>query len=299
MDGCAGGGIEKFFYPGGPVVTSTTYRVMQYNVTHQKTGWTSETYQHLFDTATLPFSTRMQNVANVIENVAPDILCLAERHDEWAGIKHEDNPLVDKAVNLMDYLPSSYAIVQDNVTYEGVTAVNRVPILYNTSKFKCVESGFLKLTDEYSFSQSENKRIVTWAILEDITETANKGQKIAVFNTHWSIEGYNGRDYSDIRAAQSQEMQDLINSAKFADMTHVVCGDFNAYMYKNDKILIDLIDNCNLTHADIAVNGKVTFIYTVDNIAFSGAIVNMFGVIKNTVNAADHSPIWSDFTIQK
>lgn len=267
-------------------MTSTTYRVMQYNVTHQKEGWTW--MPELFE---IPFEERAENVANVIKYIAPDVVFLAERFEEWAGIDTGAVAMENGGVNLLDLLGESYAIAGNEITHNGMTVVNRVPIIYNSSKLKLVDSGFLVLTDEYPFDRSQNKRAATWAIFEDLST----GNRFAVFNTHWSIMSYNGNDYTEIRAAQSREMQELINSAKFADMPRIVGGDFNA-QYHFD-ILQELLNNCGLTHADMAMNGAITW-DSVDHIGITGAEISSYKDYRFQ-NASDHPPISVDFVITK
>lgn len=271
------------------MTSPATYRVMQYNITHQKTGWTS--MPELFE---IPLAQRGENVASVIRSTAPDIVCLAERHNEWAGIVDEN--AMDGAVRLSDLLEGSCnAVVDDYMMCAGVEVANRVPIFYNPKTFKCVDSGIMKLTEEYTFERSENKRTVSWAILEDISNTASLGQRIAVFNTHWSITEYKGQSFAEIRATQSREMQALINSEKFVGLPRIACGDFNAGF--GDTIYRDLIGNCQLSDADWAVNGKITW-NNVDHIAASGVTFKGYGVRKDDVLASDHHPIYADFTIQ-
>jgi endonuclease/exonuclease/phosphatase family metal-dependent hydrolase len=171
---------------------------------------------------------------------------------------------------------------------------NRVPIFYNPAVFRCVDSGILKLTEEYSFERSENKRTVSWAILEDVTDSITRGTKIAVFNSHWSIKEYNGTSYAEIRATQSREMQALINDPKFADLPRVVCGDFNA-LY-NEEILQELLNNCGLAHADVAVNGRVTW-NSVDHIGVTGAWITSYTVRRDIRLASDHPPIYVDLIV--
>lgn len=242
----------------------------------------------------MPFAQRGQNVASVILSTAPDIVCLSERHNEWAGIL--DNDAMDGAIVLSDMLAGSCSSVAENYMACGDTEVaNRVPIFYNPAVFKCVDSGILKLTEEYSYELSENKRVVTWAILEDVTNTASKGQQIAVFNTHWSfyIE-HETRSYADIRAKQSREMQELINSEKFANLPHVVCGDFNAEF--SASIYQELLQNCQLSDADWTVNGRITW-NCVDHIAASGVEFKGYTARSDDVLASDHHPIFADITI--
>lgn len=262
------------------------YRILQYNVLHQKKGWTTLT--QLFD---IPFSARAMNVANAITDCAPDIVLLAERHDEWAGI---EEGAMDGSVVLADLLGKHYAMVQDEITYEDCTAVNRVPIVYNTQKLKCVDSGFLRLREECSFHLSQNKRIVTWAILEDISDSDSCGTRLAVFNTHWSILEYKGVSYTEIRQAQSQEMQELINSPRFQGIAHIAGGDYNA-VYA-DKLYGELLQGSGLVDADMTVNGKITY-NNVDHIAVSEAELTSYAVHR--VNeASDHYPIYCDITIK-
>lgn len=267
---------------------SATYRVMQYNVTHQKQGWTTMT--ELFE---IPFAERGNNVANVIRSVAPDIVCLSERHNEWAGIL--DEGAMDGAIRLSDLLDGSCSAVADDYMACGdQTVANRVPIFYNPATLRCVESGILKLTEEYPFERSENKRTVSWAILEDISNTQRRGTRMAVFNTHWSIKEYKGISYAEIRATQSREMQALINDPKFQGLPRVVCGDFNA-LY-NEEIYQELLNNCGLTHADMHINGRITW-NSVDHIAVTGAEICSYTARRGTVLASDHPPIYADIVI--
>lgn len=267
---------------------SGTYRVMQYNVLHQKINWTVRT--ELFE---FPFKDREKNVANAILDVAPDIVLLSERHDEWAGINTGAVAMENGSVDLAGLMKGKYAIAQDRITYNGTTAVNRVPIAYNVNRLRLVDSGFIALTEEYPFDRSENKRTATWAVFEDISDLSSKGQRFSAFNTHWSIMEYKGRSYASIRAQQSAEMQDLINHTRFQNMPRVVGGDFNA-LYNFD-ILQDLLVNCKLTHADMEINGKITW-NSVDHIAIAGAKITSY-TRRWVDNASDHPPIYVDFSI--
>ena len=270
------------------MTSAATYRVMQYNVMHQKSGWTTKT--ELFE---IPLAQRGENVAATIRSVAPDIVCLSERHNEWAGIV--DPEAMDGAIRLSELLEGSCNAVADDYMACGDTEVaNRVPVFYNPDTFRCVDSGVFKLTEEYSFERSENKRTVSWVILEDVTDTERRGQRLAVFNTHWSIMEYKGRSFAEIRATQSREMQDLINSERFADLPRIVCGDFNAGFH--DAIYRELVENCRLSDADWTVNGKLTW-NNVDHIAAVGVEFKDFGVKRDDVMASDHHPIFADFTI--
>lgn len=261
------------------------YRVLQYNVLHQKKGWTP--LPQLFE---IPFSARATNVAKAITDCAPDIVLLAERHDEWAGI---EAGAMDGSVVLIDLLGDSYAMVEDHVTSDDCTFVNRVPIAYNTNKFKCVASGFLKLSEECAFHLSQNKRIVTWAIFEDVSSSDSCGTRVAVFNTHWSILEYRGVSYAEIRQTQSKEMQALINDERFLGLPIIAGGDYNAVY--SDSIYLEFLQNCGLQHADMTVNGKITY-NNVDHLAVSGAEILSYAVHR-AANASDHYPIYCDIKL--
>ena len=243
----------------------------------------------------MPFAQRGENVASVIRSIAPHVLCLSERHNEWAGILDAD--AMDGAVNLSKLLEGSCCGVADDYMPCGDAVVaNRVPIFYDPAVLRCVDSGILKLTDEYPFERSENKRTLSWAILEDITDTDAKGQRMAVFNTHWSIKEYKERSLAHIRAAQCREMQALINEERFAEMPRLVCGDFNtAY---SEELMTELIQGCGLQHADVTVNGRLTW-DCVDHIAATGVELKSYVVQKEHPVASDHHPIYVDFTITK
>ena len=213
------------------MIPIANYRILQYNVLHQKQGWTC--MKHLFE---MPFAKRAQNVAKAILVCAPDVVFPAERHEEWVGI---DAGAMDGAVMLTNLLGDRYSTAEDFITYEGETAANRTPILYDNRKFKCVESGFIKLTEEAAFSASCNKRVVTWALLEDVTDSEARGTCIAVFNTHWSFSEYKGTSYAEIRNAQTKEMQALVNSERFRGIPKVIGGDFNAVY--SEPIYSDLL----------------------------------------------------------
>ena len=165
----------------------------------------------------MPFEERAANVANAIKAEDPDIVLLSERHDEWDGVDTGAVAMENGAVDLMRLLGDGYAVAENRFTYDGMTAVNRVPIVFNAKRLKLVDSGVLVVTEEYPFTQSQNKRSVTWAIFEDISGLAGTGERFAAFNTHWSIQAYNGKSLEPIRVKQSKEMQALINDGRFKD----------------------------------------------------------------------------------
>ncbi len=78
---------------------------MQYNILHQKAGWGAEKY------LSLGLKARAENVVKAINEADPDVLVLAERHDEWAGIPVDYSDTVDLAA----LLGSRYAFAEDRI----------------------------------------------------------------------------------------------------------------------------------------------------------------------------------------
>lgn len=252
-----------------------SYRVMQYNVLHQKEGWGP------VELLVLGLEARKNNVERAIRTLQPDILLLAERHDEWNGAG-------DSGVNLSADLSPEYAFVQNSIFCEGIVAVNRVPIAYRTEVFRCVDSGFLKLMEEASFQNSNNKRVVTWAVLEDITDTDAKGQRIAVFCTHWSG-GEHLQPFRQHQATQTQNLiKQLLMNPEYRNLPIVVGGDFNADYHSAEYQ--SLLKGCELTDADVNFS-------RIDRIAVSGACVVAFQA-QIVPNASDHHPIYCDIKIE-
>ncbi len=261
-------GFAAGFYPWGQhaVTPNTDYRTMQYNLMHQQAGWGPE------ELLALGIRTRMENASLAIRSCAPDILLLAERHDEWEGLEALLGP--------------DYSFVQDRITRDGITAFNRTPIAYRTGTFRCVESGFLKLTEEADFLSSNNKRGVTWAILEDITDRPSAGRRVAVFCTHWSA----GASLEGYRVRQSGEMRDLINETRqgvYADIPCIVGGDFNSTF--GTAAYQSLITGCGLQDADTNPN-------RIDRISLSGATAGAFACVR-VLNVSDHNPVYCDIFI--
>lgn len=258
---------------------------MEYNVLHQDWADAESVW------GKLGLETRKNIVVATIKEQAPDILILAERHDEWAGIGTDKTPTpVNLATELTDY-----AFAVDKI--EGY--VNRTPIVYNKSTFKCVNSGFEKIPEEHTFEKSQNKRVVAWAVLEDITETTVKGQRTIVFATHWTswyLETYH--------PLESEAMQNIIRNVRAIsgneDLPVVVGGDFNvaeiggtAAQY---RYYTELCENLELIDADKAINPENYDKYIVDHIAIGGAIVTEFKKIS-VPNGSDHDPIVCEIII--
>ncbi len=254
---------------------------MQYNILHQKSGWGAEKYLNL------GISVRSQNVVKAVNAVSPDVLVLCERHDEWAGVTVS----YSDTVNLSDLLGNRYAFVEDRI--ENGKTVNRTPIVYNTEKFRCVDSGSEKLGEEIAFETSQNKRVVSWAVLEDIS----KGIRIVVFATHWS----SGQPQTLINT-QSANMatiiQNVLAKKDYARLPVIVGGDFNT-TYDNEAYQ-SLLSSNGLSDADESANGKSGMLtWMIDHIATSGCNTETFVryLTDYTEQASDHTPIYCDIKI--
>ena len=270
---------------------------MEYNVLHQVEGYATDKY------LAMKLEDRMTEVAKIINETAPDVLFLAERFEEWAGVG-------DGAVDLMAALNDHYAIIENTVTYSLTsggteTVINRTPIVYNTDTFRVVESGYVFLTDLYLPESSNNKRCVTWAILEDVTDSQNRGKRIAVFGTHWSVVKHwtTGESLEYIRVIEAEEVAALVNSEKFAGLPTVVGGDFNAHYTVENKTecYVKLLEQAGLTDASASKATALTpYIFGgVDHIAVKQCAVTHFTVIWNTTDyASDHDPIYCDIKIE-
>ncbi len=256
-----------------------TYRIMQYNILHQKKGWGADRYLDL------GLAVRSENVKRAINEANPHILVLAERHDEWAGI---EVPYSDVSVDLTHDLEKDFAFVENMI--EGGKTVNRTPIAYKKNTFRCIDAGSYELGEEHSFERSQNKRVVSFAILEAL-ETSNR---ISVFSTHWS----SGQPQELINM-QSKNMQSVIKnvSNKYSDIPVVVAADFNT-LYNNEAYQ-SLLSGCSLSDVDRAVNGSDMDCSIVDHIAIKGcsALTFIKPTDAYTDRASDHKPIICDICV--
>ena len=295
MDCRTGRGIAGFL-PSGELTLrklSADYRFMEYNILHQAEGYANEKY------LSMDLNDRKTEIAKIINNTAPDVLFLAERFEEWDGIGNG-------SVDLMAALNSDYALIENEITYSlsaggTATATNRSPIVYNTKVFKVIESGYVFLTDVDPPEYTTAKRCVTWAILEDITETEAKGTRIAVFGTHWSVGKHwtTGESLEEMRIQEAEEMSDLIKSDKFKGLPVITGGDFNSHYTSETKTecYVTLLESAGLVDVSAAMaTEEKPYIYGgVDHFAVSGCTVESFTIIWNTLDyASDHNPIYCD-----
>lgn len=259
---------------------------MQYNILHQKAGWGANAFLDL------GLAVRADNVERAIRENAPDILVLAERHDEWAGIPV---PYSETSVDLSLRLDDLYRFAEDRI--ENGTTVNRTPIAYRKDVFQCLESGSVELGEEIPFATSQNKRVVSYAVLEDISQTGSCGMRMVVFATHWS----SGQPQECVNA-QSERMQSVIRTvlskADYATLPIIAAADFNV-LYENEAYQA-LLSGCGLADADSTLHAPAGPDMTiVDHIATRNCKV--VGFLKFTADytqqASDHKPIVCEIQI--
>lgn len=264
--------------------TPVSYRIMQYNILHQRTGWGAEKY------LSLGLPVRCENVVKAIYEVNPDVLVLAERHDEWAGIPVDYSDTVDLAA----LLGSRYAFAEDRI--EDGKTVNRTPIVYRTDRFRCVESGSVELGEEMPFERSQNKRVVSYAVLEDVSDSGSRGVRMVVFATHWS----SGQPQALVNmqsANMSRIIREVLAREDYARLPVVAAADFNA-VYSNEAYR-SLLSDCGFADADAAVNGASAVQPIVDHIAIAGCTPERFELVWTPYieQASDHRPVFCDIKI--
>ena len=256
------------------------YYLMQYNILHQKENWGPPALLNL------GLQTRAENLVRVIREASPDILALAERHDEWAAVG------TGETVDLGVMLGGAYAFAEDRI--EDGTVVNRTPILYRSDVFRCRESGSFRLGEEVPFATSQNKRVVSYAVLEDIRDFANNpawGRRIIVFATHWS----SGQPQETVNAQASstaQAVATVLQKEDYGELPVILAADFNV-PYANEAYQA-LLATCGLADADHQIRGEAGMdTGIVDHIAFLRCSVSAFTKITSEAanSASDHHPI--------
>lgn len=273
---------------------SGDYRIMSYNIMHHATGWSGQ--PKLLE---LPFATRAMNVAWQVQQSQPDILFLQERFEEWANV----------GANSLDFvkvLGEEYVLLENYITYptsngQNERAINRNPIVYNSNTFRLVESGCQVLTEKVSSQSSSTKNSVTWAVLEDITDSENKGQRIIVSCTHWATTGVftgSGVDDEWLQRLQSEEVQEVLRGvqAKYGDIPLFFGGDLNMHHYWG--VYQDHLKALDMKDADATINGAANVQKVVDHIAVHGAEINTYNLLSKAVDCSDHYPIYCDVTIK-
>ena len=156
-----------------------------------------------------------------------------------------------------------------------------------------MESGSAELGEEMDFSKSQNKRVVSYAVLEDISDSESNGVRFVVFATHWSS-GTDAAALAELHGKQAESMsrimREVLSHDDYARLPVVVAGDFNTY-YSSEAYQRLLTDG-GLTDAEASENG-------VDHIATARCRTDSLAFMETeaTKPASDHYPIYCNIKI--
>lgn len=252
-----------------------TYKIMQYNILHDGDKWGWEQLA----TPRLPAKERASHVSSIIQKHNPDIFVLCERFEEWK-----------------DFCPAGYTAFgpnvggvcrEENPKPEQLMTLNRNPIYFKTDRFCLLEGGIERIEgadiEGTDFRHSYNKRVITWALLEDYDNDV----RLLVFGSHWQTTD------EKKRAIHGQITIDLVNriSARFEEnIPVIVTADFNerADAPNYQRMLSELgLTNC------------VPQANSVDQIAVRGAVRTDSGMDTEelTKYASDHKPVWCNIEV--
>jgi len=259
IDGMAA--VEKNLHSGF-TASKGEYRFMEYNVLVEYPGWGVEKVRNP------EVEVRKEVVASMILGFSPDVVVLCEMFENWS---RQLPALVD----------DEYTCVQWS---RSATVSNRTPILYKTERFDLLESGYTDI----AVVQSENYRVVTFAVLQD----KQSNEKLVVFGTHF--ESTNETD----RLAQVPKLKAAMDAvtARHSGATVVLMGDFNTAEYKTDNRAYAALES-TLTSLKNPVKSH-TFA-SIDQVFVSKtATVNKTHIEPNKYAplASDHKPVIVDIT---
>lgn len=250
------------------------YKIMQYNILHDGDGWGWEQLA----TPRLPAKERAAKVSQIIQSHDPDILVLCERFEEWSDFCPEGYSL---------FGPSVGGVKQtDTAKPEQKSTVNRNPIYFRADRFCLLEGGIERLeglnVDGTDFRHSYNKRVVTWALLEDY----DNDHRILVFATHWQTDN----EKRAIHAKITAELIKKISARMESNIPIVVTADFNE---RADA------PNFQLMLSQLELTNCVKQANSVDQIAVRGATPIDSGMDTDEITrfASDHKPIWCDIEL--
>ncbi len=137
---------------------------------------------------------RSAGIVKALEGLKPDLGGLQEAEIRWY------NELKDKIA------PYSFVILEDEDLQGSITP----RLIYNSEKFRQIESGLLPYTDKWL-------RCLHWAILED----KESGKRLILTNTHWDLT-------AEKRMANAKLMCEYISALKEKYRLPVICtGDYN------------------------------------------------------------------------
>ena len=252
----------------------TRYRIMQYNILHDGDGWG---WEHLA-APKRPAKDRAADVLQIIQHHDPDILVLCERFEEWCGFCPDGYSLFGPSVGGVN--------LKDTAKPEQKSTVNRNPIFFRSDRFCLIEGGIQRLegfnADGMDFRHSYNKRVITWALLEDY----DRDTRLLVFATHWQTD-------TEKRAIHAKTTMDLVKklSARYGDeIPIIVTADFNE---RSDA------PNFQQMLSELQLTNCVKQANSVDQIAVRGASPTASGMDTDEITgyASDHKPIWCDIEI--
>lgn len=239
-----------------PIQSCTAdYRFMSYNILVEYEGWGSG--------GDIPpeVEIRKEITASLILNYKPDVACLQEVYETWHA-------------NLPELIESNYGFVEATRT-DG--SKNRTLLIYNKSRLKVVESGYLDLEDIVT----SNKRVVVWAVFEDLETSA----RFAAFGTHWSSVG--GEEVKVVEAGRTAELVKQI-AAQYS-VPSVMMGDLNSV---GEAVTAYATQS---GHTKGVANG-------VDHIFYSNVTLQLVyqeTIIGNCAKyASDHRPIFFDVNLK-
>jgi len=216
-------------------------------------------------------TTRLQQVASIIKDYAPDIVGMQE-------VQKMHAPMYE--TNLKGYKA---------VYYDHDTNQYGAPILYKTAKFDLVESGtqWLSATPDKKFTkfdESDYIRSYVYAILKDKTT----GEEIVVVNTHV--------DYVD--AANRKQIAVLLEcTERFRGRPIIYTGDFNMQNTSNgySQMILSGLRDCG-SYLGHSIKGHIDFCFV--DVAY--VVATNFKYIDDhefSETASDHCPVYSEIVL--
>lgn len=244
-----------------PALAEGNHRFMTYNVLVEFEGWGSG--------GKIPSAVeiRKEGIASIILNYRPDVAALEEMFEKWND-------------QLPELIGDEYGFVGVNRTGDNYAYRNRTILIYNKSRVKCVDSGYVDI--EAAKPQTINRRVVTWGVFEDLTTK----ERFAVFGTHWSV------DNEENRMVEAGRMADVIKDitvTKGYNVPVIAMGDFNTA----GEAMTEFVNQSGLTRK---VSNGVDHIL-IDGDRLKAEYTEVISGIA-TQRASDHKPLICDVSIK-